>query len=361
VGPEGQLHLDHLKARNLRPLYIKTRWQTLIRLETFLEGDALGATLDDLRAYLGRGLAPGTLATEIAHLRGFYRWALLEELIAADPTLRLERPRRPKGQPRPIATPDLAAVLVAANDHIRPMLMLAAYAGLRACEIAPLRGEDLLLADDPPILIINEGKGGIPGSVPISPILAPTLLTLPRRGWCFPRLDHFPGHLSRARICQLCNGLLHGIGIDASLHQLRHWYCTEAYRATRDLKITQKLARHATSSTTDGYTYVADDAAVTAVSLLPDVTRVCSSLLPVSGQGGQMPRITSHERENPRPLRRADGGRRRLVGQGNSDHAGDCPADSDGYECTLDAGHDGPHEAWGPEPEDEPYHTWITD
>lgn len=271
MGPEGRQHLEHLRARNLRPNYVDSRRRILRRLDQFVEGNLLGATIDDLRQFLDRELAPGSRATEIAHLRGFYRWALLEGLILADPTLRLERPKTPRPLPRPIASRDLAAVLGASSDLIRPMLYLAAYAGLRACEIAPLRGEDLRLDDNPPLLIVVEGKGGVPGSVPISPVLETHLVRLPRRGWCFPRLDGAPGHLSRHRICQLCNGLMRGMGIDATLHMLRHWFVTEVYRTTRDLRVAQKLARHASSSTTDGYTYIADRLGVDAVGRLPQI------------------------------------------------------------------------------------------
>lgn len=267
----GQRHLHHLTARNLRPNYIESRRRVLERLERHLGTDPLNATLEDLRCYLDRGLSAGSLATEIAHLKGFYRWALLEGCISSDPTLRLERPKLPPGQPRPISSQDLAVALAVASDLIRPMLYLAAYAGLRACEIAPLRGEDLLLEADPPLLVVTEGKGGIPGSVPVCSILLPELAQLPRRGWCFPRIDGRPGHMSRYRICQLCNGLLHGISIDASLHQLRHWYATEIYRATRDLRVTQKLMRHASSKTTDRYTYIADQDGTDAVAQLPSL------------------------------------------------------------------------------------------
>ncbi len=271
VRAEGYQHLDHLRARHLRPNYVESRERVINRLEHHLGDDPLAATLTDLRCYLDRGLAPGSLATEIAHLKGFYKWALLEGHISSDPTLRLERPKVPPGQPRPIATRDLAAALTVSGGLIRPMLYLAAYAGLRACEIAPLRGEHILLDDDPPLLVVVEGKGGVPGSVPINPILGTVVATLPRHGWCFPRIDGKAGHLSRYRICQLCNGLLHGLGINATLHQLRHWYGTELYRATLDLRVTQKLMRHSSSKTTDRYTYVADSAGVEAVAALPEV------------------------------------------------------------------------------------------
>ncbi len=266
---ETTAHLDHLRHRNLRPTYIEARTRLINRLERHLDASMLDATLEDLRSYLDRPLGPGSRATEIAHLKAFYQWAVVEGFIDRDPTVRLEKPKQPPGRPRPIATSDLAVALRAASDLIRPMLFLAAYAGLRACEIAPLRGEHALLDDQPPTLIVVEGKGGATGSVPIGPALYPVLAALPRRGVLFPRIDGKPGAMSRYRVCQLCNNHLHSLGIEATLHQLRHWYLTEVYRATHDLRVTQRLARHRSSSTTDRYTYIADSEGVAAVGQLP--------------------------------------------------------------------------------------------
>lgn len=262
-------HLDHLRARNLRPSYLQARSALLRRLERHLDHDPLEADVDALRTYLDRGLRAGSRATEIAHLRSFYQWALIEGHIDRDPTVRLERPKQPAGQPRPIPTASLTVALASAIAPVRAMLYLAAYAGLRACEIAPLRGEHVLLDADPAILVVLEGKGGATGTIPVSATLAAVLAELPRRGLLFPRIDGKEGPMSRWRVCQMCNQHLHRQGIPDTLHSLRHWYGTELYRATRDLRLTQKLMRHASSATTDRYTFIADEAGVAAVSQLP--------------------------------------------------------------------------------------------
>jgi integrase len=269
---ELQQHLDHLRARNLRPTYINSRRTLLGRLESHLGHSPLDTTVEELRAFLNRGLAATTRATELAHLRSFYKWAVIQGLVERDPAIHLERPKLPVPHPRPIATSDLVAALAVAVEPIRTMLLLAAYAGLRCCEIAPLSAEHVLLRDSPPVLIVVESKGGGAGSVPISPLLADELWSIvPRSGWLFPRADGH-GPLSANRVCQLIGRYLHGLGIGATAHQLRHWFATETYRATRDLRVTQKLMRHAKSSTTDRYTYVSDQEGVDAVALLPALT-----------------------------------------------------------------------------------------
>jgi integrase len=46
---------------------------------------------------------------------------------------------------------------------------------------------------------------------------------------------------------------LRGLGIDATGHMARHWFATEIYAKTHDLRMTQELLGHAHTQTTAGY------------------------------------------------------------------------------------------------------------
>src|SRR5690606_22330993 len=134
------------------------------------------------RTRAGQALSIDAQAMELSHLAGFYRWCVVEGYRDDDPTMRVPRPKLPRNLPHPIPEDDLArAIALAEPTRVRPWLMLAAYAGLRACEIAPLRGEDLWWHTDPPLLVIQQGKGGDMGTVPIAPDLEAELRCLPRR------------------------------------------------------------------------------------------------------------------------------------------------------------------------------------
>ena len=249
-------YLDHCERRNLRPTYIANQRTALGRLGRWLAGehlDMLAVTTADLERYLdGRDLAPGSRATEIAYLRGFYTWALDQGLITDSPARKLVRPRQPQRLPRPMPDIDVKRALAEAPCHVAPILNLAVYAGLRACEIAQLRADDITVA--PPMIRIRESKGGGESTVPIAPLLADVLhrCPLPDVGYLFPGRDG--GHLSRSRICQIANGYLRTLGIAHTLHTLRHAYGTAIYRATRDLRVTQELMRHRSIQSTVGYT-----------------------------------------------------------------------------------------------------------
>ncbi|MDQ3403550.1 MAG: tyrosine-type recombinase/integrase [Actinomycetota bacterium] len=264
-------HLTHLTYRNLRPGTIDQRRRALRRLARHLgDRDLLTASTDDLVAFLDRPLQPEARATEISHLRGFYRWAIFDGLVRLDPTMRLVRPRLPRRLPRPMPDGDLAMALELAPERVGPILHLAAYAGLRACEISGLRGDHVLLDQDPPLLLVAEGKGGGMSSVPLAPVLVDLLVTMPRRGWLFPRFDSQPGPTPPHRISQLANRYLHGIGVDHSLHTCRHWFGSHAYRTTgRDLRATQELLRHRSPISTAIYTFVDPGPLVHAVAALP--------------------------------------------------------------------------------------------
>lgn len=263
-------HLRHLKRRNLRESTITQRRRALVRLGR--SHDLTRVTTDELEDWLdGRNLGPEARATEISHLRGFYRWAVMEDRLTKDPTLRLVRPRLARRLPRPMPEGDLAMAVEVAAEPVRSMLMLAAFAGLRACEIAGLCGEHILLDDM--VLLVAEGKGGGMSSVPVAPQLVPTLRRLPVSGPCFRLSDG--RQMAPHNVSHHCNNYLHGLGITHSLHALRHRFGTVVYQASgRDLRVTQELLRHRSPVTTSLYTWLSPGRLATAVANLPAIGAV---------------------------------------------------------------------------------------
>lgn len=258
--------LEHLRRRNLRPSTIAQRNNVLNRLRWAVGVELLAvdrATMDRWWARLT--MLPEGRATELSHVRQFYKWAVLEELIVEDPTRRLIRPRLQRRLPRPISEAHLVRALASAPPRIRPWFYLAAYAGLRAAEIANVRREDILDRATPPMIIVTDGKGGKQRLIPLSPVVLDALRPMPARGWLFPREDGQPGPNAPWLISQKSSTYLHRIGIDASIHQLRHRFGTAIYAASKDLRVTQELMGHASPITTAGYAAYSPQGAVNAV------------------------------------------------------------------------------------------------
>ncbi len=264
-------YLDDCRRRNLRPGTITQKRLALRRLyRAVYPTPLLEVTHEQLVAHLDRLDQPESRATETSHVRTFYRWAVIEGLLVVDPAARLIRPRVPRRLPRPMPTNDLAIALDTAPERVRPWLALAAYAGLRACEISGLRACDLMWENDPPLLVVDQGKGGHSRAVPMAPTLALELAGLPRTGWLFPKRDGTTGPTPPHLVSRLSNQHLHGLGITHTLHTLRHWFATETLRINGgDLRQTQELLGHQSPVSTAIYTWVDPRAAAATVAELP--------------------------------------------------------------------------------------------
>jgi integrase len=145
------------------------------------------------------------------------------------------------------------------------MLLFAALAGLRAGEIARLRRDAIRDDLDPPVLIVEDGKGGRQRVVPLHPELVAVLSELPSRGWLFGRYDGQAGHIPPHLVSHLCNRALRDAGTSSTLHTLRHRFATKVYANTLDLRTTQELLGHASPTTTAQYAAWTPAAGVDAV------------------------------------------------------------------------------------------------
>jgi integrase/recombinase XerC len=226
--------------------------------------------LDKRRTREGRKLGDHTRYLWLAHFHSFYKWAVLEELIEVDPTVAIVRPKTRRTLPCPIGGDDLILAIRAARPDMRAMLSLAAFAGLRCQEIAGLDRDDVIEAKG--LIRVRHGKGAKERIVPLHPDVMEALrcLPLPRSGAIFVRPRG--GRYSPNWLSACCSRYLHELGINATAHQCRHWFATEVYGATHDIRVTQELLGHQSLHTTAGYiaySHVDAAAAVGALKLGP--------------------------------------------------------------------------------------------
>jgi len=217
-------------------------------------------------------LALATRAVYVSNVREFYSWCYAEHRIDRDPAANLPMPRAPRRTPRPISEEELVLAIDSAGVRVRLWLVLAALCGMRAGEIAHLKGENIRLGDDPPYILITHAKGNKERVVPLSPFAEAELRRYPRlpsRGPVFWTLQDRPRPINPNAVSTICNRHLHALGIDDVFHQLRHRFGTQTQRAVRDLRVTQELMGHTTPATTAGYAAVADFDKFRAVSGLP--------------------------------------------------------------------------------------------
>lgn len=230
-----------------------------------------GARPDELdpiaiQRLLAQTTAPGTRYAYYSILRAWHRWLTRTGRRADDPTAVIDPPRMPAGRPRPLTRDQLDHVLALdLHPDTRTKILLAAYAGLRAHEIAKIRGQDI---DTRAGTLTVTGKGGRTDTLPLHPRIAAEAATRPGEAHWFPSPTRPSQPVTGKSVSRAISAALKRAGIDATAHQLRHTYATELLAAGADSRIVQTLMRHSSLATTARYLGVSTDqqrAAITAL------------------------------------------------------------------------------------------------
>lgn len=270
-----QDYLDWMQLKGFSGETIAGRRRFFARLERELSVPLEVASVQVLTEWrAGLVVSDRAVIRYVSHLRVYFGWANEYGVRADNPAARIPVPRSGRLLPRPVSHAQLAAAIAAAPYPIRLWLVLAAWAGLRAKEIALLRRENILETAAEPVLLVaaDATKGHSERTVPLKQFVVGELTAapLPPWGWAFRRADGKPGPNRPSRVSQRCGDYLRSEGIRASLHQFRHWFGTETWRASRDLRLVQELLGHQSPVTTAGYTLYANTAAAAAVAALPE-------------------------------------------------------------------------------------------
>ena len=234
----------------------------------------------DLLAYTAHRHA-GSRATSanrrLTVFKRFFRWALREKLVLADPTLRLRNakqiPRLPKSLSEVqvealLAAPDVATPL---GLRDRAMLELMYASGLRVSELVSIKTVQVGLAEG---ALRVTGKGSKERMLPfgeeahgwITRYIAESRRTI-LDGQASDALfvTARGGAMTRKMFWKLVKRHALAAGIDAPLspHTLRHAFATHLLNHGADLRAVQLLLGHADISTTTIYTHVARERLLT--------------------------------------------------------------------------------------------------
>lgn len=209
----------------------------------------------ELAAWLGNPeWSAWTRETYFSHLRSLFDWLRITGQRADDPTRDMRRPSAPRGKPRPLSPGQVRQVLDAATGDLRTWFLLGMLAGLRAHEIAKLRGEDVTESG-----LYVVGKGGQGAMLPTHSDLWALAQSYPRVGWWFPSPRAASGHVHAKQVTNKTTALFGSLGIEGSSHRARHTFGTNLLRGGANIRVVQELMRHASLATTQGYLDVDDD------------------------------------------------------------------------------------------------------
>ncbi|MBX9927476.1 MAG: site-specific tyrosine recombinase XerD [Gemmatimonadaceae bacterium] len=233
-----------------------------------------GLTSRQLRDFLYHlsdlGLAPASIARSLSALRTYWRFLLAEGVSRADPTEKLEAPKRGRTLPEVLTVDEVGRILgaITLDEPLvlrdRAMLELAYGCGLRVSEWIGVGVQDLAL-DEGVVRIF--GKGGRERLVPVGRTAIGALAMYLRE--LRPRLEHGAGAgrlflnargrpLSRMGAWLLLRKYVEASGVTKHVtpHTLRHSFATHLLEGGADLRAVQEMLGHADISTTQIYTHV---------------------------------------------------------------------------------------------------------
>jgi len=220
----------------------------------------------DLFAFLAaaKGRA-SSAARRVSTLKRFYQYCVRERHIGADPTLKLDPPKRAPRFPRSLSELDVEALLGAPDVSTllglrdRAMLETLYATGLRVSELVTLKTFEVNLDAN---VIRVMGKGSKARLVPLGEEAAHWIsryLEQRRRGASVLFITGRGRGMTRQAFWHLIRryGARAIPGKKLSPHVLRHAFATHLINHGADLRVVQLLLGHADISTTQIYTHVA--------------------------------------------------------------------------------------------------------
>jgi len=207
----------------------------------------------------------------LSSLKRFYGWCLRERKIKADPTLKLDPPKRVPRFPKNLSEADVEALLAAPDVNTaigmrdRAMLEVLYAAGLRVSELTSLKTFEV---DAGAGVVRVLGKGSKVRLVPLGEEAVE---------WVRRYLKEFRSSLLKKKSSDDLFVTARGAGMTRqafwqnikrygaravpgkalSPHVLRHAFATHLINHGADLRVVQMLLGHADISTTQIYTHVA--------------------------------------------------------------------------------------------------------
>jgi integrase/recombinase XerD len=276
---------DYLKVeKGLAPLSVQAYMTDIGQFAGFAQ--SRGRTLahaqrEDVRGFLqdlfSNAVDGRSVGRKLSALRQLYRYMLLDELIAHDPTLNIDSPKQWKILPKALATQEIQSMLMSkqavsetrlakALDARNRAMLEVFYAGaLRVSEIVSVKVEDLKLDLG---YVLVRGKGDKERIVPLGKSALDALAAYfataraslangKMAPWVF--LGRGARKLTRQRVWQMVQSASEPAGRHASPHMLRHSCATHMVENGADLRTVQTILGHSDISTTQVYTHIALD------------------------------------------------------------------------------------------------------
>ena len=270
--------LDHLRGLNRSDNTIAAYGSDLAQFGAYLVEQNV-VELDDITpnhvsgwmaSLSAKGLSGSSRNRKFQALSSFFKHQVVTSQLVRSPTLGLDAPKAEQREPRVLTTTEVKALQGVCRDDDRDAAMVEVLlqTGLRVSELVALELDDVVWSETNTVayLYIRQAKGKKDRRVPLNSVAEKTLkhwvnkvrpknagydnVFLSKRG-------HKP--LYPADVRAMLHKYYKRAAIKgASVHTLRHTFCTQHAAAGTNLVVIQRAAGHASLTTTQRYLHLVD-------------------------------------------------------------------------------------------------------
>jgi site-specific recombinase XerD len=211
------------------------------------------------------GVSNASILRHMSSLRHYYKFLVQIDPTVTQPFTNYKGPKVHKAtaHPLPGMMDDVHAMIKAAwRPQHKILIALCGLAGCRISEARSITPRSLMKDHQGFWWLTIIGKGGAYREVPVMDELFDLLDDHQPEG---PDTPYVKVMDRAARKAITAIGERAGISRPVSSHDLRHTFGSWVYGQTKDLRMTQELLGHADAKTTQGYTYVEQEAKRAAV------------------------------------------------------------------------------------------------
>ncbi len=205
-----------------------------------------------------------SIMRKLASLRGFFKWASINQICNTDPTMTIEQPKLPKRLPKVVSVKEIEDILNQDLNITQKVIIEMLYGcGLRVSELAELDISNINIRGK---YIQCVGKGSKERIIPLgSKAILALKKYLPQREFIIKKYNLDENHLlvtqdgreiNRQDIYNFVHEQGKKIHKTISPHTLRHSFATHLLENGADLRVVQELLGHSNVATTQLYTHI---------------------------------------------------------------------------------------------------------
>ncbi|MFH0732913.1 MAG: site-specific integrase, partial [Candidatus Omnitrophota bacterium] len=211
-------------------------------------------------------ISPATVNRELACLKCMLNKAVLWGKLSANPATKVRLLKENNARLRFLSKEEIMRLLGNCAEHLKPVVTLAVFTGMRKGEILNLKWQDIDIQRG--LINIYDSKNGSKREAYINETVKRALIAVrknPESPYVFFRKDGKPYYSLRKSFFTACNksGIL-----DFRFHDLRHTFASQLVMSGVDIKTVQELLGHKSIEMTLRYSHLAPSHKSRAVELL---------------------------------------------------------------------------------------------